>query len=100
MPTKIKPLNGYAWKITKNKVDTAMPWNWTDHMVEVNSPDDVDWSDGIKFRLKDDDQEIYCYGTYVGDDNENMFAPLDDYGTPALGAAIMEIKENGNWEVL
>lgn len=59
---------------------------------------------GVKFRMLDDDGEVYCYGYFFekGEEglSENAFSPLDDYGTPALGAAIIEYKENGEWAAL
>ncbi len=54
--------------------------------------------DGKKFRLLDDDKNIYGYGWIVGD--YDGFEPLDDYGTPGLGATEIQYQNNGRWETL
>lgn len=64
--------------------------------------------EGIKFRLLDDDGEVYYYGrrleesdadaTYGG---EPELAPLDCFGTPNAGCAIQEEKdEEGKWRAI
>ena len=50
-----------------------------------------------RFRLCDDDGELYYEGSLVGDDE---FAPLDDFGGPNAGATTTQIFENGKWEYL
>lgn len=49
--------------------------------------------EGKAFSLHDDDNEAYFRGRYIGADDENMFSPLDDYGTPDSGCTT--IKYNG-----
>lgn len=51
-----------------------------------------------KFRMKDDDGEVYVEGLIVGD--YEGFEPLDDYGTPSLGCNTIEYKEGRKWEQL
>ncbi len=94
--TKIKPIKGYAWRITRGDFGKGH-WMWVDPGVEVESPDEIDWSGATKFRMLDDDEEVYSYGDYLGPDDETLFAPLDDYGTPALGATAIDLKEDGKW---
>lgn len=64
--------------------------------------------EGVKFRLLDDDGEIYYYGrrleesdadkTYNGDPE---LAPLDCFGMPNAGAVIQQEKNaNGKWEAV
>ena len=63
-------------------------------------------SEGKKFRLLDDDGEIYCYGYFIDlEDNEGLgesaFSPLDDYGEPSLGATDIQYKnKEGEYESL
>ena len=40
-----------------------------------------------KFKVYDDDGELYYTGLYIGPDDEEMFGPLEDFGTPNAGAA-------------
>lgn len=69
--------------------------------------------EGIKFRLLDDDGEVYYYGRrletsdcteayedgYYGGQSE--LAPLDCFGGPNAGCTIQEEKnEDGKWEAI
>lgn len=62
--------------------------------------------EGVKFRLLDDDGEVYYYGrrleesdaddTYYG---ENELAPLTDFGAPNAGCTEQQEKnKDGVWE--
>lgn len=55
----------------------------------------------FKFRLLDDDGEIYFYGYSTSCDDKNAFEPLDFYGA-AYGCTEIQYKnpENGNYETL
>lgn len=64
--------------------------------------------EGVKFRLLDDDGEVYYYGrrleesdadeTYGG---EPELAPLDCFGGPNAGCAIQEERnKEGKWEAI
>ena len=61
---------------------------------------------GKKFRIKDDDGELYYEGVFVdltSDQRLDGFQPLDDYGTPGLGATVIEYWEagkGGGWKPL
>ena len=46
-----------------------------------------------RFRLLDDDGEIYYEGFLIGDE----FAPLDDFGEPNAGCTSIQVQENGAW---
>jgi len=50
-----------------------------------------------KFRLLDDDGEVY----YKGRSSDNSsFAPLDDYGMPNAGCTEIQYLNHGKWETL
>lgn len=55
----------------------------------------------FKFRLLDDDGEIYFYGYSSSCDDEDAFAPLDYYGE-AYGCTEIQYKnmETGEYETL
>ena len=46
-----------------------------------------------RFRMLDDDGEIYYEGFLVGDE----FTPLDDFGEPNAGCTSIQVQENGAW---
>ena len=53
---------------------------------------------GDKFRLLDDDGEVYCEGEFFGDSSgEDAFRPLDEYGRGAHGCTRIEYREFGRW---
>ena len=49
-----------------------------------------------KFRMKDDDGEIY----YLGKCDRESFRPLDDFGAFNAGCTTIEYLNNGKWEAL
>lgn len=54
--------------------------------------------DRQEFRMYDDDNELYYTGFLVGPD---LFAPLDDFGTPNAGATRIDVKNaQGIWETV
>lgn len=57
---------------------------------------------GKKFRLLDDDGNIYFYGKCLTDFGENAFNPLDRFGGPGYGCTDIQYKnaETGEWESL
>jgi hypothetical protein len=109
MTTKIKPLGGHAWLITKVNEEVLSPsdvgqWNWVDYdnAVDVESSDEVDWTFAERFKLLDDDGIVYCHGKYLGPDDENMFSPLDDWGRGGLGCTTIQYrnKTTGKFDTL
>lgn len=64
--------------------------------------------EGIRFRLLDDDGEVYYEGRRLetsdadkGYRGENELAPLDNFGTPNAGCAIQqELNKDGKWEAI
>ena len=56
---------------------------------------------GIAFRMRDDDGELYYEGRIACPDDESMFAPLDDFGMPNAGCTGIEYKSPvGAWVYL
>lgn len=55
-----------------------------------------------KFRLSDDDGEVYYEGFSSGNDDQAAFAPLDDYGMPSDGCTTIEYYDiaTNTWSVL
>ena len=59
--------------------------------------------DGKKFRMKDDDGEVYYEGVYVPAGDSDEFEPLDAFGRPNAGATSIEYWESGaggGWKAL
>lgn len=108
-------MSSYGWRITYDHLDhkqddTTGPRNISPAQEELleaarkaghqqadKIPAGVRW-----FKMYDDDGEIYYTGVYVGPDDERLFGPLDDYGTPNAGAVeIRYLKpETMTWETL
>lgn len=86
------------WKITKDKIDNGLSVGRTS--ADFN---EAKWvaAEKTKFRLLDDDGEIYFYGEYDGinGSESEAFAPLDEWGT-AFGCTEMEYKKDGEWKTL
>jgi len=85
-----------SWHITEDKIDgceAVGQWNsrTLDTLEEVEAK--CKW----KFRLLDDDGEVYYVG-YSG--NSSSFSPLDDFGMPNAGCTDIQYFENGRWESL
>ena len=57
--------------------------------------------DARTFRLLDDDDNLMAKGLYVGDDSEDLLAPLDDYGAAVWGCTQIQYEnEYGEWETI
>ena len=85
----------------KSGVGVMGPWHASDRdKARLQS------GEGIKFRLLDDDGNIYYYGrrleTSDADEaygGETELAPLDCWGTPNAGAVTQQEKNaDGKWE--
>lgn len=98
----------HGWLITKDHlaepgeescVDTMGPHNITDATEKILRASTAH-PDRHAFKVYDDDGELYFSGYYFGPDDERMFSPLWDYGTPAMGATDISYrnKETGKWE--
>lgn len=98
----------YVWCITKEFPENV-PSNHS--ILHVVGPRGNDWcisgigshKDAQKFRLVDDDDEVYCEGYFVDLVGTcSGFEPLDDFGLPSLGCTEIQywnIKES-RWEPL
>ena len=58
--------------------------------------------DGSKFRMKDDDGEVYYEGRIILGEDEEWFGPLDDFGMPNAGCTSIEYynEHKSEWEVI
>ncbi|MBG9791032.1 hypothetical protein ABD76_00140 [Paenibacillus dendritiformis] len=83
--------------ITQGKrVGTVGPWD-----AELSAEAIQHHPEGQPFRLKDDDGQLYFEGVYVGPDDGDLFAPLDDFGMPDAGCTqILYQDSRGRWEFL
>lgn len=111
-----------AWIITKDKIaDTDEPEGTNLNAKGLIGPGIATENDikrlrageGRKFRMLDDDGEVYYYGRVLEDDEctdeyeSGMFggdgecAPFDDFGRPNAGCTQLEYKNaDGKWEGL
>lgn len=111
-----------AWIITKDKIaDHEDRMNYPEggsnfHAVGMIGPRTASEEDvrrlrageGIKFRLKDDDGNVYYYGRRLEQSDADEFefaetelAPLDNFGSPNAGCTIQEEKNaDGKWEAI
>jgi len=83
---------------TINKDFTEQPG-----VVGVSSADfDVSRSTSLKFRFRllDDDRNVYYEGMSDDHNSELAFAPLDDFGSGYAGCVEIQYLENGSWETL
>ncbi len=85
-------MSNYGWIITKDYLEgddfeetsfgVAGPRDIPDKML-----DDLIDGNGEKFRLYDDDNELYYQGRIIGD--FDGFEPLDDYGEGNAGCTMI-----------
>jgi len=54
----------------------------------------IEHPDAKRFRMLDDDGEIYYEGYIVGSDE---LAPIDHFGEPNAGCTSIQVQENGAW---
>jgi hypothetical protein len=93
----------YAWLITKDHItepgdDLPSRVGWQGpHDAPAGLLERLNDGDGLTFRMKDDDGEVYYEGRYLGPDDEDMFGPLDDLGRPDAGAVDIQYREHGKW---
>lgn len=103
----------YGWIITRetvsNENDASCPVEFrTKSRKGWTGPRDIDPAvesrlvagEGKRFRMFDDDGDLYYEGRYIGPDDESAFGPLDDLGTPDAGAVRIDYLENRKWVTL
>lgn len=98
---------GYAWLITIDRLLLAeAPPKQSRSRVGTIGPsgcalteDDIKFLPHTKFRLFDDDGELYYEGLFVGDiTSELAFGPLDDFGEPDAGCTRIDYEyPDGKW---
>lgn len=97
-------MSTYAWRIDKDYIpEDDCPEGYNPNAPGVTGPRDapanllidLDAGFGEKFRLYDDDGELYYAGRIVGD--YDGFEPLDDFGEPNAGAVDIRYRKGGGW---
>ena len=96
----------YSWGITKDLQTSKLPGEKS--LVGLRGPRGVQMTvEEMKahekcqrFRMKDDDGEVYVEGVLVDlSGDASGFEPLDDYGMGGLGCTSIEYWEKG-WKAL
>ena len=102
---------GYAWLITKD----FMPQEGAKEGTTGNAVGLIGPSFGLpltaeeikkhpkaqKFRMLDDDKEVYYEGVFVDcNDRYTGFEPKDDFGEPNAGCTEIQFREGGAWKTL
>lgn len=99
------------WAITRNFIGEFIKGEWQDGNggPPVRPVQSRDFNDEkaktakwFKFRLYDDDGELYYEGRSTDSTTEAAFDPLDCYGKPNAGAVTIKYlsEETGEWVVL
>ena len=90
------------WKITRNIIDADEPNPVKPVSHNFNGPA-FDLFPTRKFRLLDDDGEVYFEGLIteaaLNGPEEESFAPLDDFGR-GYGCTELQYREGGKWVTL
>lgn len=90
----------YHWLITADFVDKGDSKGVRGPRATTLTREEIR-KHGKAFRLLDDDGELYYRGIYLGPDDETLFAPLDDFGTPNAGCTSIQYRNAlGAWETL
>lgn len=101
----------YGWIIDKDLIaDTSEPAETNLNATGLTGPRDISpeitarlkAGEGRKFRMKDDDGELYYEGRIVSEEEgtEDDFGPLDDFGRPNAGCTSIEYYTDKGWECL
>ena len=99
------------WTITKDHLaDTDAKKGTNANAVGIVGPrgatlthdEIVNHADAVKFKMFDDDRNLYYEGVMVVEDygSEEMFFPLDNFGTPNAGCTELQYLEDGSWKTL
>ena len=99
-------MSRYHWTITQDHIrdpehDRDEAGTHGPHDTNLTADQIANDPKAIEFRLYDDDGEHYYTGKYLGPDDETLFAPLDDFGTPNAGCTSIHYRNAlGVWEML
>ena len=97
----------YAWIITKNcleneKMFVAGPGDNPDSAKVDAWIAELENGGGEAFKIYDDDDVLNMTGRFIedGENGEDCFGPLDDYGMPSWGCTGIKYrnKATGKWE--
>lgn len=97
---------GYCWTITNDFIADSHARSGTNgNAIGLVGPRSATMTeeeicrhpDRKRFRMLDDDGEVYYTGYLVGGDG---FEPLDDFGMPNAGATTIEYWEGDEWRPL
>lgn len=93
---------GYAWIITRDRLTPSGKFcRKGTQGPSLATPADLaklQAGEGRKFRMLDDDGEVYYEGRIIGDEGaETDFGPLDDFGTPDAGCTSIQYRVKGQW---
>lgn len=100
------------WEITLNYIGEFVKGEWKDNTgplpprrpVQSRDFDDekAKTAKWFRFRLCDDDGELYYEGRSTDNKTEAALDPLDSYGMPNAGCTMIRYlnEETGEWEAL
>ena len=95
-----------AWIITKDKIESDALGTTGPGIASDNDVKRLKAGEGVRFRMLDDDGEIYYYGRQLAESDctedyeggfygaESEFAPLDNFGRPNAGCTDIQF-DNG-----
>ena len=95
--------SSYAWRINYDHlegehVDITGPHNATDTQLGTLDHPRLNEHVLTRFRIYDDDGELYFSGYFLGDsESEEAFGPLDDFGSPDSGATEIRYLRGDEW---
>jgi hypothetical protein len=98
--------SSYAWRITYDHLESKYvhifgPHNATEDQLNILGARGKYADKLIRFRIYDDDGELYFSGYFLGDsESEDGFGPLDDFGAPDSGATEIRYLRGDVWETL
>lgn len=91
----------YGWIIDKDEIDGSGIGTMGPRSISEDFQKGLLQGSGRKFRMYDDDGELYYEGRILTQaDDETLFAPLDDYGTPNAGCTEIRYLNGREWRTL
>lgn len=102
----IRPVDAYGWVITHdhiedgeyNQVGTAGPGTADEEMIEAVK---TEGEHRIRFKMYDDDGELYYEGFFTMDDenayHDAPYGPVEDFGMPNAGVVRIDYPDKPEW---